>query len=599
MIYRYEDRGELCDAANAPGSTEARSMVPLDASPLPMLVVHQNNLKILEVNEAAMGHYGYSREEFLRMRYTDIHTDAEAARLLELIAITTDKNSMPSGIWNHQLRDGRIIEVMIASKGFEFSLHPAILVTSNDITDYRLREREAAASRNREVAILNAIPDLVFEIDLEGRVHSFHSGRKEKLLLPEKVFMGKLVSDVMPENIVIPTMTAIRQANANGLSSGNEYELTVPGDSEPSWFEYSVARMESAGNPIPRFIVLSRDVTARKKVEKELQHSRDFVKTTLDNLPIGVAINSVSPEVTFQYANENFFNFYGIKREEVTQPDAFWTAVYEEPSYREEMKKRIMADVTSGDEQRMVWEEVAIPRSDRKTRFVSARNIPLPSEGLSVSLVWDVTEAKIARDSLSAYVQRLEASMMGTVEVAMTISQMRDPYTVGHERRVAAVAEAIGTELGMDAGKIQGLRIGAYLHDVGKIIVPAEILTRPGRLTAAEFDIIKSHAEAGYDVLKAVEFPWPVAEIARSHHERLDGSGYPRKLRGNEIIFEARIVAVADVVEAMSSHRPYRAGLGIEKALAEIERGSGTAYDSEVVKACLAIFRERGFSLTD
>lgn len=599
MIYRYENRCGMCDSANGAVGVDLGSMIPLDASPVPTLVIHQDTLRFLAVNDVAVSRYGYSRDEFLGMRYSDIHKGPAGERLLEQIAQASQRDDGFQHICEHQLRDGRIIDVKIASKSFDFLLHPAFLVTSDDITHYRIREREAEVVRNREAAILNAIPDLFFEIDLEGRIHSFHSGHKDKLVMPESDFIGKLVSEIFPENIVTPTMTAIRQANMTGISTGNEYELLIPGETAPSWFEYSVARMDSAEYRIPRFIVLSRDVTARKKAEKELQDSQDFVKATLDNLPIGVAINSVSPEVTFQYANQNFFNFYRIKREEIVGPDSFWTAVYEEPNYREEIKKRVLTDVASGDERQMVWEEIAIPRSGKETRYVSARNIPLSNKGVSVSLVWDVTEAKMARDALSAYVQKLETSMMGTVEVAMTISQMRDPYTVGHERRVAAIAEAIATELALDANRIQGVRIGAYLHDVGKIVVPAEILTRPGRLTTTEFDIIKSHAEAGYDILKAVEFPWPIAEIARSHHERLDGSGYPRKLRGSQIILEARIVAVADVVEAMSSHRPYRAGLGIEKALAEIERGSGTAYDADVVKACMTIFRERGFSLSD
>jgi len=186
---------------------------------------------------------------------------------------------------------------------------------------------------------------------------------------------------------------------------------------------------------------------------------------------------------------------------------------------------------------------------------------------------------------------------MSTVQVATTLSEMRDPYTTGHERRVAEVSVAIGAELGFDERRLEGLRVAGYLHDIGKITIPSEILSKPGKLTPVEFQLIKGHAQASYDVLKDVEFPWPVAQVALQHHERLDGSGYPHGLKGEAILLEARIMAVADVVEAMSSHRPYRPGLGIDKALAEIERGRGSAYDPAVVDACLRLFRDRGYAI--
>jgi HD-GYP domain-containing protein (c-di-GMP phosphodiesterase class II) len=174
---------------------------------------------------------------------------------------------------------------------------------------------------------------------------------------------------------------------------------------------------------------------------------------------------------------------------------------------------------------------------------------------------------------------------------------MRDPYTAGHERRVAEIAVAIGRDFGFDDRRLEGLRVAGYLHDVGKMTIPSEILSKPGKLSAIEFQLIQGHARASYDVLKDVEFPWPVAQVALQHHERIDGSGYPQGLKGEAIMLEARIMAVADVVEAMSSHRPYRPGLGIAKALAEIERGRGTAYDIQAADACLRLFREKGYTV--
>jgi HD-GYP domain-containing protein (c-di-GMP phosphodiesterase class II) len=160
---------------------------------------------------------------------------------------------------------------------------------------------------------------------------------------------------------------------------------------------------------------------------------------------------------------------------------------------------------------------------------------------------------------------------------------------------VAEIAVAIGAELGFDARRQEGLRVAGYLHDIGKITIPAEILSKPGKLSSIEYELIKAHPQSSYNVLKDVDFPWPLAEVALQHHERMDGSGYPQGLKGEAILLEARIMAVADVIEAMSSHRPYRAGLGIDAALSEIERGRGSAYDADVADACLKLFREKGY----
>jgi putative nucleotidyltransferase with HDIG domain len=179
--------------------------------------------------------------------------------------------------------------------------------------------------------------------------------------------------------------------------------------------------------------------------------------------------------------------------------------------------------------------------------------------------------------------------------LVMTLSK-RDPYTGGHQQRVQRLATAVAAELGLPAGQIEGLRLAAAIHDLGKISVPSEILNKPAHLTEAELAIIKTHPVTGYDILKEIKFPWPVARVVRQHHERLDGSGYPDGISGGEIVIEARILAVADVIEAMSSHRPYRAALGMDAALDEITRHSGQLYDPEVVDAGIRLLLIRKFS---
>jgi len=193
----------------------------------------------------------------------------------------------------------------------------------------------------------------------------------------------------------------------------------------------------------------------------------------------------------------------------------------------------------------------------------------------------------------------LHDTFMDTVRVVMVLNELRDPYTAGHERRVGELSMAISAELGFDEHRQEGMLVAGYLHDVGKMNIPAEILSKPGKVTDIEYSLLKGHTQAGYDVLKSSVFPWPIAEVALQHHERMDGSGYPQGLKGDDILFEARIIAVADVVEAMSSHRPYRAGFGIEKALAEIEQGRGRLYDATVVDSCLKLFKEEGYKLPE
>jgi len=214
----------------------------------------------------------------------------------------------------------------------------------------------------------------------------------------------------------------------------------------------------------------------------------------------------------------------------------------------------------------------------------------------SVFIFRDIRGRKKSEEEIRESWVRLQKALAGTVQAMGLTIEMRDPYTAGHQRRVSKLSCVIAEDMGLDAARIEGVRMAGDIHDIGKIYVPAEILSKPGQLSQIEFSIIRTHSQVGYDILKNIEFPWPIARIIYQHHERQDGSGYPNNLRGEEILLEARIIAVADVVEAMSSHRPYRPAHGIEKALEEIDRHRGVLYDDAVVDACLRRFREKGFS---
>jgi PAS domain S-box-containing protein/putative nucleotidyltransferase with HDIG domain len=215
---------------------------------------------------------------------------------------------------------------------------------------------------------------------------------------------------------------------------------------------------------------------------------------------------------------------------------------------------------------------------------------------LTRDLAFGINHLRAATKHIAVF-EKLKTNLNNAVTAIAALVEMRDPYTAGHQRRVATLAAAIATELGLSKERIEGLKIASVVHDIGKIRVPAEILTNPNKLMEAEVEIIKTHPRVGWEVLKSIDFPWPVAEIVYQHHERLDGSGYPRGLKGDEILLETRILIVADVIEAMVSNRPYRVGVDLFAALQEISQQKGKLYDLAVVDACLRLFIEKKYKL--
>jgi HD-GYP domain-containing protein (c-di-GMP phosphodiesterase class II) len=203
----------------------------------------------------------------------------------------------------------------------------------------------------------------------------------------------------------------------------------------------------------------------------------------------------------------------------------------------------------------------------------------------------------MAEEELLRTLESLRKAVGTTIQVMVSAVEARDPYTAGHQLRTADLARTIATEMGLPQDKINGIRMAGSIHDIGKLSIPADILSKPKKLTEIEFSLIKEHSRSGYEMLKDVESPWPLAQIIYQHHERMDGSGYPRNLKGDDILMEARIMAVADVVESMASHRPYRPALGVDAAMDEIESNRGILYDIDVVNECLRLFREKGYQL--
>lgn len=263
------------------------------------------------------------------------------------------------------------------------------------------------------------------------------------------------------------------------------------------------------------------------------------------------------------------------------------------------------------DVQRVVMAETSVYQNEHRMlckdggyKWILARGkvVEQSDDGKPLRIIGthtDITERKRSEEALNESMEKLTNITQSAITALAAAVDLRDPYTAGHQRRVAQLAVAIALDLNMDSDRISTLKLAALVHDVGKIQVPAEILNRPGKLGDLEMKLIRKHPEAGKELFKNVEFAWPMADMIYQHHERLDGSGYPQGLTDDEILFEAKILAVADVVEAMSSHRPYRQALGIEAALQEIEQNAVVLYDKQVVEVCLKLFKEDGFGFED
>jgi PAS domain S-box-containing protein len=219
-------------------------------------------------------------------------------------------------------------------------------------------------------------------------------------------------------------------------------------------------------------------------------------------------------------------------------------------------------------------------------------------ETLAVDLAYGVASVR-SRTAAERYLAQMRRNLDALVGTIAATTEARDPYTAGHQHRVALLAGAIAHELHLDADTVTGIEVAGSIHDIGKIAIPAEILSKPGRISPVELELIKGHVQAGYDIIQGIDFPWPIARMVLEHHERLDGSGYPRGLRANDLLLSSRIIAVADVVEAMAAHRPYRPALGIEAALVQITIDRGKRLDADAVDACVRLFREQGFVLTE
>ena len=349
----------------------------------------------------------------------------------------------------------------------------------------------------------------------------------------------------------------------------------------------ATATQDVDGAPVCRIVMI--DITERKRAEDDLKEALEQYRSLAASAD---SMYLVDRNCTYLFMNEMHLKRFGLSLEEVvgkrhrefhSEEDAKWFAEY--VSEVCETGKPLTKE----------------HRSERDGKYFLRTLTPIIGKSTDgkisqVAIISkDITLRKLAEKKLQDTLDSLRKAVNTTIQVMVSAVEARDPYTAGHQIRSADLARAIAAEMGLSQETIEGIRMAGSIHDLGKISIPAEILSKPTKLSEIEFSLVKEHAHRGFEMLKDVESPYPLAEIVYQHHERMDGSGYPRKLKGEEILIEARILTVADVVEAMASHRPYRAGLGIDAALEEIETNRGTFYDEAVVDVCLRVFRDKGY----
>ena len=476
-------------------------------------------------------------------------------------------------------------------------LCPAI---ARELEDIKVRNKQRQAEndlrQNEEKyrSILETIQEIYYEVDLTGNLTFFNDSLCRTLGYSKEELTGMNYRQYEDKETLKNIFKTYNKVYKTGKPINGFGRQIIRKDGTKRYVEVSISlQKDSSGKPIG-FRGISRDVTERKLMEDTISQSEDKYRTILDGMDDVYFEVDIKGNITF--VNPSSYKMSGYSEEEligtsfkkINAPDSI------------EMVKKYFGEIflTGKTGKPFLWK--LVKKNGEQGYFELVASLIRDKQGNRIGfrgIGRDVTERKLAEFILQQTLSSLRKAFGTTIQIMVSAVEMRDPYTSGHQVRSADIARAIATEMGLPKDKIDGIRLAGSIHDIGKLSVPAEILSKPTKLTDIEYSLVKEHSRVGYEMLKHVESSWPLAQIVYQHHERMNGSGYPRNMEGNEILIEARIMAVADVVESMASHRPYRPALGIDAALEEIEKNKGTLYDVVVADACLKLFKEKKYKI--
>jgi PAS domain S-box-containing protein/putative nucleotidyltransferase with HDIG domain len=418
--------------------------------------------------------------------------------------------------------------------------------------EYKQAEEELRKERDFNKTLIQTSPVFFVAINTEGKTLMMNNTMLKTLGYTSEEVVGKdYLSTFVPQEDRAKLSQVFQELTKDNVPNLNENQI-VAKNNQKLLVEWHGRPVFKANGDFDYFFGVGIDITGRKQAE-------ELFKELFNSSPNAIFIMQ---DGKFKLINPQFTKETGYKEEEV-------------------IKSFEYRGINKSGEIRWTLQVVT--------------SINYQGQRAILGSFKDITEIRQFQKELQESYGKLQKTMEATINTISKIVETRDPYTAGHQLNVSKLTTVIAQEMKLSPDKIEGIRIASLVHDIGKISIPAEILSKPTKLNEIEYGLIKDHSQTGYDILKSIDFPWPVAEIVLQHHEKIDGSGYPQGLKGEKILLEAKIICVADVVEAMSSHRPYRPAKGIDKALEEISKNKGIFYDTEVVDTCLKLFKEKGF----
>ncbi len=456
----------------------------------------------------------------------------------------------------------------------------------------REQEEVLHATQERYRTLVETSTDAIISVNEEMQVVQWNRAATDLFGFSKELMVGKPIDVLIPEKFKQKHQEGVRRfldtGEARFVGKTAEYEgLRKDGTTRP--IELSLSADKNTGSWI--FTSIIRETTERRQALEALRESEERYRNLFEDTKDAVMIWTAAGNILG--VNQATLEIFGYNMEEMIGSEI--SELYKNYQDIAAFYQKLNRELAVRGYEVQLQKKNGVPLDCLLTATVrkGKDGTILGYQGI----VRDVTDINRNENELKRTLETLRKSIGGITQAMSTVVESRDPYTAGHQKRVADLAKAIAQEMGLSPDQIDAVRMAATLHDIGKIAIPAEILTSPAHLSEKAFDLIKDHPKTGYDILREIEFPWPIAEMILQHHEHMDGSGYPEGLSGNDIRLEARILTVADVVEAMASHRPYRPAMGIAVALEEIGKRRGTHYEPAAVDACLKLFREQDYKI--